>query len=369
VAPDLRRWLLGVGLGCGAIATAYLPPPVHERRLPEISIPPEQSLEERLYAALAKARRQATAAKKAELLMRLSRVPAGPGNGLQVVIHGDFSPSLARLLRHRVDSVWSSAVKAPPHVRVVFVVDGTTGPGGLMLPPSAANGNTCAAMLSIGAFRGDVTFTRAGRIATVLAPCAYHAVFGIPGARVQDWLQLWDYDIAGSLQWHQEPEYLEDFSGFAPPPEQRIMLKLFYFTFVGEDFTRVSCAKGRSEICRDGVLHGTGVSGVRFGTSLPQPLPGVFRIGSENLYLASMVHALGPERFGRFWRSDLPVEQAFAEAFGTNLAEWTSDWLRGRMRVPPADTAPRAGEVVFALLGITLAVGAAAAIGRRRQVT
>jgi hypothetical protein len=45
------------------------------------------------------------------------------------------------------------------------------------------------------------------------------------------------------------------------------------------------------------------------------------------LLLADLEAEFGPEAFGRFWRSEAPVEVAFRDAFGVDVGAWVLSWV------------------------------------------
>lgn len=85
--------------------------------------------------------------------------------------------------------------------------------------------------------------------------------------------------------------------------------------------------------------------------------------------LADLEADFGSEAFGRFWRSDAPVEVAFQEAFGVTPGTWVLSWVE---RIYGIDSAgPRlVGSSTTWPLGLTFALFAAVAIAfnRRRRV-
>jgi hypothetical protein len=93
-------------------------------------------------------------------------------------------------------------------------------------------------------------------------------------------------------------------------------------------------------------------------------------LGPEALLLLADLEAdFGPEAFGRFWRSDAPVEMAFRDAFGIDVGPWVLSWVDRIYGTVPAG--PRlAGSTTTWPLGLTLALFAAIAIlfSRRRRV-
>ncbi len=65
-----------------------------------------------------------------------------------------------------------------------------------------------------------------------------------------------------------------------------------------------------------------------------------------------MVADIGPEAFQRFWSSELPIEEAFREANGAGLMEWTRVWVR--RNVGPVEGGPMPG--LASVAGVSLVV-------------
>jgi hypothetical protein len=85
-------------------------------------------------------------------------------------------------------------------------------------------------------------------------------------------------------------------------------------------------------------------------------------------YFADLVDDIGPERFGRFWNSELPVDTALATAMRMPVGEWTRRWQA--KLVPPirlGPVAPPSAIALATLLGVA-AVLLVMLTATRRQV-
>ena len=73
-----------------------------------------------------------------------------------------------------------------------------------------------------------------------------------------------------------------------------------------------------------------------------------------------MVADIGPEAFQRFWSSSRPIEDAFREATGAELMEWTRAWARWNVGVveggPMPGLASAAGVSLVVLFGLVVGV-------------
>lgn len=88
-------------------------------------------------------------------------------------------------------------------------------------------------------------------------------------------------------------------------------------------------------------------------------------LGNQGHLLSLLEREFGAERFGIFWRSDLPVAEAFQMAFGQSLDRWTMDWLRRYVDPPARGPGVPAQATLLTLMGIGLLAGGAVRMGRR----
>jgi hypothetical protein len=131
----------------------------------------------------------------------------------------------------------------------------------------------------------------------------------------------------------------------------------------------VGCAAGDLDRCRS-VLWGRPDPDARGLQFADFDVPGVV-VGwyGASGYLADMVAHFGRERFERFWTSDAPLEQAFEQAMGEPIEQYTMKWAQARVGVPDIGTRTRAAPALLAVVASLVVVGGAAALTRLRQVT
>jgi hypothetical protein len=80
-------------------------------------------------------------------------------------------------------------------------------------------------------------------------------------------------------------------------------------------------------------------------------------LAGADRYLADLADEIGPQRFGRFWNSELPADTALATAMRMPVGEWTRRWqatLVPPIRLGPA--APFSATLLATLLGVAMVV-------------
>lgn len=372
MALTLRRWLILAGLGCLAIAVAYLPPPQREWRIGPMEEPtPEQARVQRLTRAYNRADHLLTGERFLDSLRReLGRRPID--GGLQVVVRGPLPAESQRLFREAVVNMWQRVERQPGATLVVILNTDERWYQSRYVVPSALDGRTCAASFGVD---WSVKWLRQGQAArdaaqrpsqlepwirNEVAPCLYFAVFGNPGPAINRWLVARAFKPAYDADWQ------------ATPPSFRFQDEPAAYDLSRWDvsFDALACATGGEERCQEALLLPVERD---FRVSL---VPGVVMqqfwsnsFLTEQHYLANLVHEMGTERFGRFWRSNTPLDTAFQQAFGQSMRVWTAGWARHvTPDLPPFGPRPRIAAVLFGLALAALAVGAAAAGVMRRQV-
>ena len=99
------------------------------------------------------------------------------------------------------------------------------------------------------------------------------------------------------------------------------------------------------------------------------PVRSVMFAGYEHQFLLSdLEREFGPEVFGRFWRSEEGVRDAFETAFGEDLGEWVVRWIDLGVGIEHAKPAPTLSATFGSLLLISLMTGLATYVHRRRRV-
>lgn len=374
---SVGRWIAIAALTCLALAAAYLPPQpgAHPYEAPDPTGPQARlNLINRTYS---RARELTSDLRLRDSVGRLIRAAGSRLPALEVITKGLPTDEVRRAFRDAVTEVWERSGPAPgSRLIVLFDVTRRSAETPKYVLPSALDGRTCVASLThewVVAWLRNVRRVPPGTNLLpwlrdrALGPCLYYGAFGEPGPHIQAWLEERAFRIANSGEWD------------TPPPT--ISLRDPSITMrevVASDmsFDALSCTDGNAARCRVAVLFATNDGVYRRHDRDPRSA-GVFRraywprsFAIDDRYLASLVHEMGRDRFGRFWRSPQPVDSAFLAAFGQPLEQWTARWARAFMPdMPPFGPAPRPLAAVSALL---LALGAVAAAGlyvTRRQIS
>jgi hypothetical protein len=193
-----------------------------------------------------------------------------------------------------------------------------------------------------------------------LGVCRFVAAHGAPGAGVHAWLAAGGWELGATDGASHRGAFVTD---------RGLREALSYFVADGA-YALASCFEGSAPGCRRWFLRDTGGSAVdRQGSS---PLGhGAFvsawwGSGFGGL-LADLEEEMGPEGFRAFWTSALPVDSAFAGAFGQDVGVWTGHWMERRFGPLPRQ-GPRGGDYATTAVVAGLLVALAAAAGHRRQV-
>ena len=307
--------------------------------------------------------------------------------------------------RGRVNAFWRAIGRPAPGVGVA-ILGYNSGPFQSMVYNGAAirmtsDSATCRAIIPAFAL-GDSVRLSAFYIDQALAPCAFLAAFGVPGPQIRAWLQQTRFVAARSIDWLVGPSDHVAHTGpfpasccirsdergsviwsLARPLGLEDLPTLLHPPY-GYGTTALDCLTGHDEACRRSVLHPTlksppdslfGADLTAAGYLLPDSGFDAVRPVAP-FYLGSVVSAFGRVRFGRFWRSALPVDSAFRDAFGVTLGAWTERWAKrtwnasfeARFRSaavllgPATSGASIVGGVIWSVIALLAAVGV---VGRR----
>lgn len=289
---------------------------------------------------------------------------------------GDSAPDAAK----EIAALWRAIPDPDRRVRVQLLLYDDTHAEfptyfGTFISDSA-NGVRCIAMTparsrprgTLGIFKSELD--------RALAPCALYAAFGPPGPTLAAWLAGTRYAPAGSVDWitgRRQDEMVQGpfamwSNGGAPGRRivalasmlglddiASILVPPYEFGAAG-----LQCLNGDPEACRTSVLF---PDVMRWGDrDIPRDLtPPSFLMRPDSAtlasvrppastYLAEMIGDFGRARFRAFWASALPMDSAFARAFGEPLGEWTARWAR-RAWLSTFDAQYRSADVT---LGVTL---------------
>lgn len=374
-----RRVLLLASLAAALIAIALLPPSPDwwddgPRRLTDT--PTRVALLDRAIRRAETRARLLTMRDSAAPL--LARRPPGGTARPTLVLTDALSPPQRRAVAAAWDSVTADLGPAAAGTGVRLRVLASDAPEAtLYLLPEATGGEGCVVVVELGRWRrDDALIPRLLRRA--VGPCAYYHAFGPPGPHIRAWLARSGFHPAQEADWtgtHRASRRRADRLAGDAAHLQRVVVAVWEGPYLDTP-EQTSCAAGRLASCA-GVLDAAEgpyhhqrrwprleTQGV-FARQGPlalwwAPAPGFF--------FADLVHDHGRERFARFWRSSLPVDSAFATAFGVPLDRYVSAWLGGD-RTVRLGSSIRTSSVLLSLLFAVVVVGAGAVLTARRQVT
>jgi hypothetical protein len=225
-----------------------------------------------------------------------------------------------------------------------------------------------AARASVDSMLGRFAGLRAWRdsVAEPLGPCFYWARYGVPGARMQQWLRESGYRFAELRQVRRN-------ASDAQPVRRRIFGRR---DWSGRSLLAEACLSGDEQACVRALMVQQSI--LRY-VQLPPDAPAVYErpmyrdvpFGeADRALLAELERAFGPERFAEFWRSNEPLDAAFSDAFVVSLGDWVHEWaLQYYPAAPPVRAAVNLPTLLLSLLAIAALCGAAVSTAPRRQVS
>ncbi|HEX6694494.1 MAG TPA: hypothetical protein VF035_07365 [Longimicrobiales bacterium] len=192
-----------------------------------------------------------------------------------------------------------------------------------------------------------------------LGGCRFWARYGAPGSSIDSWLRDGGYYFASrGVDAQTEPDTMRrrDLFGRA--------------RYLIDDARVEACLTHDDTACVDALLAPPWK--VRPGAfaayaSLRYRDQSVFGRGDAAL-MAQVEKEFGPERFARFWTSKLPMEEAFADAFGVELEDWMHNWTEKWYGHRTAGPQLAAGTWLLSLAFITVLAVLSWVLARRRQI-
>ncbi len=394
MAVRTRHAGLGVIVAAALIAVALMPPSPDPRWARFGEREPRPRLDQLESAVRRVARRVEALERRDALRARLRRAPVPPGAAPVFALDRRLPPALAAALRAGWDTAAAQLGALHPGSALVVTIGldpaDTIGrvpaiPGwgrAWYFLPRATNGHTCAIVVVIGPNpRGLNADAPARDLLALLGPCAYHARFGPPGRGVEDWVGTRGARTGFLPQW-LEP---------APRDRKRLVsaamvdatdadgrteaLVAYLFAIEARgDLDETACAVGRLAACRRllegpeqqlglGRTEGPG-SSIVYRPFLFSPWPRT----EVDYFLSDLVRDEGADRFARFWRSDAPVDSAFAAAYGRSPEQHAQQWTRAGQNVHAGPYVRASSVLVSLALALALA-GLTAAWTVRRQVS
>ena len=175
---------------------------------------------------------------------------------------------------------------------------------------------------------------------SLLGPCAFQARFGRAGAGIDAWLRSRSYDLASRPAWQPAPVPALERHDPAVPPQRLFSARVgeLYWTLSPE---ALACTAGALERCNESLAPPRD----RPSTYLDGGLVTSARSRDDHWgalgrgYLSDLATTLGPDRFARFWRSDLEPDAALQTVAAMPLTVWTQRWASsavGPVRTGPA---------------------------------
>jgi len=189
----------------------------------------------------------------------------------------------------------------------------------------------------------------------VLDRCALYARYGLPGGEVRNWLGLreawantwYRTEVSASLRrasWRTLPDTVEWFRAD---------------WWVGEALSTVQCLRGNDSTCE-------AVAAIRPTRNVPGSWYGSSIFAAERV-AAYLLAAQPTEAFVRFWRSELPVADALASAYGAPAGALVRRAM-SRQYAAPARAHTSVGRLLLAPVWILVALGLAWVGSRRKEV-
>lgn len=369
MALTLTRWIVAALVGCAALAGWAL----HDASSPLAAEPINREAELLGRAASARGELSSTLARLRTVAIRDSLATHAPSVAEGSVVTSDHSRSMRWGEQRDIPRLMAEAgATRPTHplmpIEVAFLydtasvnVDGVRLQRPLlnleyMLPASAFNDRCTVVVEMEDLYWGDLPKPQ-----SLLGPCAYYEAFGPPGPAVDRWLRARGWAFGQRNSWNRAEQWRLLVEGRFPG-DMRPVADTLAHESLGIGAAR--CATGDVEQCQKSVLESgpsefAPVWGAGFMSANGLPTVAGARqrwLGpADDMLLSEMVRTLGPERFAAFWRSDKEPAQAFKDAAGVSIGEWTRDWMQ--REYGKQTRGPTVNYAGFGLTGIILLVG------------
>lgn len=385
------RWILMALLGAALLATWLVSPdtPVRVTSAESAEVLHFRRVQRRTFEAAHKLRSRTRADSVIATLpiagQQNARIP-------HVVMDALLPPAHRLLVTRTVERQWRTLHidSALVPVTVAVVLDTASVPSGaapsrrgelaveyaVASPDHPAGTRQCVVIVSIQAPQLARPGAH-GRLATrfmplrngeaLLGPCAFQARFGIAGPRIDAWLRARSYDLALSPAW--EPPDREEALRTPGTKAHRTTGQLGGIAARHLSPDAQGCATGRLSRCEAALAPPASARPLGPASLVTRLVPWEQHWGGlTRRYLSDLVTTLGPDRFGRFWRSDLPPDEALRVTAGMPLNAWTQRWaasLLGQVRTGPA---PGSRDVLGAAMLALASLAVTAWGSARRQV-
>jgi hypothetical protein len=366
MAVSVARAAVLTAIGCLIVAVAYVPPESepNQRSLTGGEVVPEHARLNRLNRVYNKTVERLADVRFRDSLARVLSSRGANAASVEIAFRGDLPASARASFAATVNKIWRE-IEPLPIMRLLVILDVNSRPAATTYTvPRALDGKTCVASLGLA---WNVQWLRRGArdasgtnlepwVREMIAPCLYYGAFGQPGPHVETWLSQNWFRPANSADWT------------TPPPVVRVAdVQAGYNFLLSSSFDALACTDGRVERCHEALADPPMLE----RTPRPRVRRSYWTQGflADDHYLAALVHQMGRERFGQFWRSSAPLDSAFASAFGEPLEAWTAKWAHAFVPdLPPFGPAPRPRGASWAVLLAAIAVAASVVYVTRRQV-
>ena len=340
-------------------------------------------LQARAGRAIARARDAAERVRVAHLADSMRAATSGaPPHAHRVMFDRSLDTTTRKLLADLARGATQNR-PAPPQVLtdIAFVIDTQRtlggsqrrGYGGAMgtvyLLPQASTSGRCVVIARVrpwGAneFRSEATRER------LLGPCAFYEAFGRPGPGIERWLGEGAWSLA-QTNWQLGWNY---WTGSRDHHRNQAPIRYL----VGS--RGVMCAAGNDSVCAAALERSTvNFARARNGVVSAEHNPYInsnpwftrdwdFGMRSPAL-VGDMITDLGPEKFARFWQSDLDPPAAFQAAAGTSLVRWTRAWLHRTYHEETPGAGFSGAALAWGVAILVLALGVTLRTAERRQMT
>jgi len=229
----------------------------------------------------------------------------------------------------------------------------------------SAPGESCTLLLTARPQDRDVLAATMANANGVLGPCAFYAAFGLPGRALRAHLDSAAWYPAAFARWRDTLDLVE--------PQREPW----------GDLSRdgVHCLVRADAICARGWMADARYEGddefleptVAVTPALPLgiPLPWFGVRGRafgarQRVWLSDLVHEVGEERFGEFWRRDTTVDASFRQLTGVSEEAWTGRWLARSYTWYAASPRPSRAELGWWALVMFASLATLARVRERR---
>jgi hypothetical protein len=365
MALTFSRWTVIVGLGCAGVALALLPVP--PRTVTRSFMAAQSTRLQRVTGQLERARDTLELVALGDSVLDIVRKsPPAAGGKPTILDLGAATVDERRAFALNVDAWWPDT-GLDSSVSVALVLAGDSRHNGWQprhMLPASGDGRTCVTLIPTNTWKlaSRMPGPRALelRFSSELGPCLFMAVYGRPGPHIEQWLGGRGLDFIGYL----DPSGRTIVESIDLPDDELMKASLMEIEWAVYGTTMplgIPCLYGDVEQCAKGVEpFDNALRPVRPGfraPSLPWRVP-FGRLTSS--FLADLHREIGPEQFRAFWHSPGTVDEAFRQATGQSLGEWTHHWAvghRGMFRsgpLPEHRSVLRVAGLSLLLLGISL---------------